>query len=231
MKRLVAAVLVAMLMLGASSALAAGKINVEQENFMTVKDYNDYAYAFAKVTNTGNKLIRVNAGILEVFDAEGDVITSTDNMYKYAEYLEPDEYTYVYIGAKLEEGQMANVDDYLLTITGKSESENRTKRLEVKDLSFKRGVQEGYSTYDYAYFTVVNNTDEVMWNVKVIYALLDDLGNILFVRTDSIDWNEGLAPGSSICYKENIDSDFMAYYDAHDLVPTKVDAIAFVNYN
>lgn len=229
MKRFVVTLLIATLLCGVTSAFAAGKINVEKENCIALNNYRDYAYGYAKVKNVGNKMIKINAGILEVFDAEGDVITSTDSLRKYAEYLEPDEYTYVYLYAQLEEGQMEQIDDYLLTITGKSDAGYVTKRLTVKDFDFQRDVKSGYSTYDYAYFTVVNNTNEVVWGVDIVYALLDGDDNILYVGSGGLDSNEGLAPGSSILFKERIDSDFMSYYDAHNLIPSKVDAIAYVN--
>lgn len=230
MKKIVALVLSLLVIVSATSALAAGKISVVQEDFYALTTYSDYAYAFAKVANVGNKVIKVNAGILEVFDEEGDNLTSSDNLYKYAENLEPDEYTYVYMYTKLEEGQLEQVDDYLLTLTGKSETNTMTKRLQVKDLDFQRDVQvTRYSQYDYAYFTVVNDTEETVWDIRIVYALLDDNDKILYVGNDSIDSNKGLAPGSSIEIKESISRKFMEYYDAHGLVPSKVDAIAYVD--
>ena len=230
MKKILTVVLSLILLVSASSALAAGKISVEQEDFYALNNYSDYAYVFAKVANVGNKVIKINAGILEVFDEEGENLTSSDTLYKYAENLEPDEYTYVYMSAKLEDGQLEQVDDYLLTITGKSETNTITKRLPVMNLDFQRNVQVNrYSTYDYAYFTVVNDTDETIWDINFVYALLDDNDNILYVNNDSIGSSKGLAPGSSIEIRESINSRFMTYYDEHDLVPSKVDAIAYIN--
>jgi len=230
MKRLIALVLSLLILASATSALAAGKISVVQENFYALNNYSDYGYAFAKVANVGNKVIKINAGILEVFDGEGDNLTSTDSLYSYAENLDPDEYTYVYMLAKLEDGQLEQVDDYLLTITGKSETSYITKRLTVKDLDFQRNVQVNrYSTYDYAYFTVVNDTEETIWNIRFVYALLDDNDQILYVDSDYIDSNKGLTPGSSVEVRESINNRFMTYFDEHDLVPTKVDVIAYVD--
>ena len=230
MKKFLAVLLSLILLVSTSSALAAGKISVVQEDFYALNNYSDYAYVFAKVANVGNKVIKINAGILEVFDGEGDNLTSSDSLHSYAENLEPDEYTYVYMNAKLEDGQLEQVDDYLLTITGKSETNTVTKRLTVKDLDFQRNVQVNrYSTYDYAYFTVVNDTDETIWNIKFVYALLDDNDKILYVDYDSIDSNKGLAPGSSMEIRESINNRFMTYYDEHDLAPSKVDVIAYVD--
>lgn len=230
MKKVLAVILSLVLLLTVSTSLAAGKINVEKENFFALNAYSDYAYVFAKIKNVGNKPIKVNAGILEVFDAEGENITSSDSLRSYAENLEPDEYTYVYMSAKLEDGQLEKVDDYLLTVTGKSDSDKTTKRLTVQDLDFKRNVSVNkYSTNDYAYFTVVNDTDETIWDIYVVYALLDEDDNILFVESDNLGSSKGLAAGSSIQFREDINSKFMEYYDAHGLVPSKIDVIAYVD--
>ena len=164
MKKVVAMVLSVIMLLSMTSALAAGKVSVVQENFYALKNYYDYGYVLAKVANVGNKPIKINAGILEVYDAEGDNLTSTDSLKKYAEYLDSDEYTYVYMAAKLEEGQLEHVDDYLLTITGKSDTKGPTRRVTVKDVDFKRDYKVNeYYTYDCAFFTVVNETDETIW--------------------------------------------------------------------
>lgn len=230
MRKTLALLLVMVLLLPAVTAMAAGKVSVVQENFFALNNYSDYGYVFAKVANVGNKPIKVNAGILEIFDAEGENITSSDYLRNYAEYLEPDQYTYVYLYAKLEEGQLEKVDDYLLTITGKSDANATTRRLTVKDVDFVRNYQTSrYSTNDCGFFTIVNDTDEIIWNIKIVYALLDDDDNILYVDSDYIDSNKALAPGSSIIVRETINSNFVTYYDAHDIVPSKIDVIAYVN--
>lgn len=84
-------------------------------------------------------------------------------------------------------------------------------------------------TNDCGFFTIVNDTDEIIWNIKIVYALLDDDDNILYVESDYIDSNKALAPGSSIIVRETINSKFVTYYDAHDIVPSKIDVIAYVN--
>lgn len=232
MKKAVVFLLSVVLLLVTSTAMAAGKVSVTQENFYALHTYSDYGYVFAKVENVGNKAIKINAGILEIFDGEGDNLTSTDYLNSYASSLEPDEYTYVYMYAKLEDGQLEKVDDYLLTVTGKSDSDSSCRRLTVKDVDFVRDYQlSKYSTYDCGFFTVVNDTNETIWNIKIVYALLDDNDNILFVDSDYIDSNKGLTPGSSLQIRESINNSFVKYYDAHDIVPTKIDVIAYVEAN
>ena len=61
-----------------SIAFCAGKLSVAQENFHVVSYWGTYGYAFAKVENIGDKPIKVNAGVLEIFDENGDALTSSD---------------------------------------------------------------------------------------------------------------------------------------------------------
>ena len=229
MKKVFAILISLCLIMAIPTAMAAGKVSVTQENFYALNVYSDYGYVFAKVTNVGNKAIRINAGILEIFDGDGENLTSTDSLKSFASNLEPDEYTYVYMQTKLEDGQLEKVDDYLLTITGKSDAKSSCKRLTVKDVDFVRNYQiNKYSTSDCGFFTVVNDTDETVWNIKIVYALLDDNDNILYVESDYMNRNKGLTPGSSIQFREDINSKFVEYYDTHDIIPTKIDVIAYV---
>ena len=50
--------------------LAAGKLSVEQENFHVIQSYSVYGYTYAKVANVGDKPIKINTGLLEIFDAK-----------------------------------------------------------------------------------------------------------------------------------------------------------------
>ena len=74
MKKLLAFVLC----LGATSAFAAGKLSVTQENFHHITGFWNYGYAYAKVENVGDKPIKVNAGVLEMYDENGEVIADPD---------------------------------------------------------------------------------------------------------------------------------------------------------
>ena len=109
--------------LSTTTVFAAGKLNVPQENFIVTDLYNVYGYAYAKVENIGDKPMVVNAGLLEIFDTAGDTITSEDYMAAYAKNLQPGEYTYVKMYSRIEDVEASDVDDYLLTITGKSEAQ------------------------------------------------------------------------------------------------------------
>lgn len=229
MKKLVSILLTLALCLGCTCALAAGKLNVVQENtYFVVTDYSKNYYAYAKVENSGDKAIMVNDGLLEVYDAEGTAITSSDWPETYARYLQPGEYTYVSFSCYegFEEG--AEPNDYALTLTGKANKDNTNVRFPV-ETELKLNVQEDeWNTYDYMYATVTNSTDEVVYDLYVVLALLDADGNILYVESEGLYGSVGLNPGSSITVRAYISSDFMEYFEKNNLTPTSVDAIAYV---
>ncbi len=225
MKKTIALFLCLLLSSVSISALAAGKLSVDQENFHVVSSYWTYGYAYAKVTNVGDKQIKVNAGVLEIYDESGDAITSSDYLSAYAAYLEPGEYTYVKMYSEIESG---TARDYMLTLTGKTENSKKTLRLPV-DTDLQLNVISGWWTYNYMYATITNNTDKASYNISVVLALLDADGNILHIEDDSLYSDKALAPGSSIIIRKDISSMYMDYFAANGLIPASVDAIAYVN--
>ena len=229
MKRIICLFLMLTLLLSIIGASAAGKLSVDQENFHVVSGYWTYGYAYAKVSNTGDKPIKVNAGILEIYDNAGDVITSQDYMSSYAEYLQPGEYTYIKISDEIKDADKGIVAaDYMLTITGKSSTSKISKRLPVKT-DLELNVQSGWWTYNYMYVTITNNTEAPIYGIDVVIALLDADGNILYIDDDSLTSSRALTPGSSIIIREDISSSFIDYFADNNLIPVTVDAIAYID--
>ena len=229
MKKVISMLLAFILLCVAVTALAAGKLSTTQENFWVISSYWTYAYAYAKIENVGNKPISVNAGVLEIYDENSDVITSSDYIRTYAKTLQPGEYTYVSVSKEIEIAEdVGKPDDYMLTITGKTDDSSSTLRLPVETrLSF--GESNGWWTEDYMYATVTNNTDDVVYNISTVFALLDDEGQILYIDEDSLYSSHGLTPGSSIVIKQEIPSSFMDYFTAKGINPTVLDVIAYVD--
>lgn len=227
MKKITALVLAMILFVCANPAFAAGKITVTQENFHIIDSYSLYTYAYAKVENTGNKPMMVNAGLLEVYNADGDTITSNDYLNTYAKYLEPGEYTYCSLSAKVEDDStVADIDDYLLTISGKSDNSYVTKRFPVVTDYQKDVAVSKYSKYDYMYATVTNDTDETVYGVSVILVLLDDDENILYMESDSL-YDKGILPGGSVVIRADVSSTSIEAYEKAGFEATHCDAIAY----
>lgn len=229
MKKMLVVLMTLCMIFGTVSASAAGRLSVVQEDFHVIKDYSLYGIAYARIENVGNKPMKIHAGILEIFDKEGDTITSTDKLYAYAQYLEPGEYTYVKMSSTVDDVGADDVDDYLMTVTGKSDNTTRTHRFPC-EAEFKRNVKSGsYYTYDYLYVTVTNDTDEIVYGVNTVVALIATDDTILYVGNDYLSSNKGILPGSSVIFRYTLDSDYVKYYDENDYEYASVDAIAYVN--
>lgn len=229
MKKAICISISLLLVLLTSCAFAAGKLSTTQENFWVISGWTTYAYAYAKVENVGNKPIKVNAGVLEVYDENGDVITSNDYINAHARYLQPNEYTYATINSRVELAEnVGKPDDYMMTITGKTDDSGTTIRLPVEGkLSLDEG--NGWSKRDYVYATVTNNTEEIAYGISVVFAVLDSDGNILYVGDDDIYSSRGLTSGSSIVFKMEISSSHLEYFDSKGIKPVSVDVIAYIN--
>jgi len=211
----------------ACPALAAGKLVVEQENFHVTVSYSLYGYAFARVENTGNKPAEFSAGLLEIYDAEGDTLTSTDSVYCYPRYLEPGETGYVYAYDSIDTTEaLEDVDDYLLTVTGKS-TESKVVLYPVTAY-YQTNVQvTKYSSYNYVVAEVTNNTDETVFGLEMVVVLLDDSDNILYMGRNSYYSSTGINAGSTITYRESISNDWFDAWTREGLTPTHAVAIAY----
>ncbi|MDO4620822.1 MAG: hypothetical protein Q4B09_09410 [Lachnospiraceae bacterium] len=223
-KALGLALTAAMLVSQAVPCFAAGKLEVTQENFHI---FGNYAYAYARVENTGDRPIKIQAGILEVFDAEGENITSADYINSFGSILQPEEYTYVSMYVSLDDSQVAEVDDYMLTVTGKSDLDYTTTRFAVEP-DFQKDVQDGYWNYDYMYGKVTNETDETVYNMQVGLALLDDEENILYLDSSSL-YNYGIEPGSAVTYRTSLYDTYKEALEKEGLTATHVDAVAYTD--
>lgn len=229
MKKISALVLALVLVLCcAAPAMAAGKLEIEAESFILIDtNYSDYVYGYAKVVNSGDKAIKVNDGLFEIYDSEGEAIDSTDWLSTYAEYLQPGEYTYVsgyFYGVE----DLAAIDDHVLDVSGKSDNSKTTVRLPV-ETELALGVQESaYWTRNWMYVTYTNNTNDVIYGVQVVAALLDAEGKILYMDSNST-YNCALTPGSSMIVRMEISDNFMQLFEKEGLTPATVDAIAYAN--
>ena len=132
MKKWTALLLTLALALSATSAMAAGKLTVNQETYVAAEGYSLKSYIFAEVENTGDKNIAFNDGLLEILNADGDP-TNNETIYRmYPEILAPGEkgyitdYTYPSDASTLDD-----IADYSLVVTGKSTKDEAPVRLEA----------------------------------------------------------------------------------------------------
>ena len=229
MKRVLSRVtaLAIVLILLTCPAMAAGKMTVQQENFHVTDSYSVYGYGFAKVENTGDKPVEFSAGLLEIYDGDGDTLTSTDYMYCFPSTLQPGEYGYISVYDDIDAvDTYSQVDDYMMTVTGKSGDDGIIRFPVVGD--YQEDVQVSkYTTYDYVIAEITNNTDSTVFNLEVVIALLDDEDNILYVTHNNFYNSTGINAGSTITYRESLSSAFYEAWQREGVTPTHVDVIAY----
>ena len=226
MKRMTAILLTVALLLAAVPALAAGKIVVSNERTFITDEGNGQFYVYARLDNKGNKPIQVNAALLEVYDEDGDNIAYTSTYSTWAKSMEPGEYTYIKMVIKLDEGMSEKVDDYALSVTGKSVNDRKTVRL-PSTCEYEAGVQEGEKTTNYMYCTLTNTTDKPLSEFFVCFALLDEEDNILYIGSYNQNSNIAVMPGSAIQIRVPVEAAFAAYMEKEGLAPAKADTIVY----
>lgn len=226
MKKALVLVLVLGLLLAALPAGADGKLSVEQENFHVIELYGVYGFVYAKVANVGDQAIKVSNALMEVMDKNGNVIASTDYFNEHARYLEPGEYTYLNLSESIVDRPAADVDGCTLTVTGESDAGYKNLRLPVV-CEYKENVQVDWNTRNFMYATVTNNTEDIIYDLGVVLALLDAQGNILYMDSSYMGSDKGLSPGSTIIVKKQVENYFVQFFESKGLVPAYLDAIAY----
>lgn len=204
--------------------VAGGKLEIVQENLHFVKSYSNYdLYLYAKVQNVGDREIKLNDSVLEVYNANGEVVASKEYGDANAAYLLPGEYTYLEM--VIYDQLTEEPTNYKLTVVERTDKDTRNDRYPVTT-DLQLGVEQGYRTVDYMYATVTNPTNETVYDMEVALTLLDDAGNILLME-DQMFFDMGLCPGSSMTVRIEIEEYMKDYFEENGLKPAVVDAIAF----
>ena len=207
-------------------ALAAGKLTVNQERMIALDSYGTVDVdVYAEVENTGDKPVEFSAGLVELFDADGNTIDSTDYVYCYPAVLAPGEKGYIYVSMYPDNATVAtDIADYALTVTGKGSS-GTTTRMNAAG-TYDANVQDGYWTYNYLTAAITNETADTVYDLYCVYALKDAEGTLLYVYY-STAYYIGVPAGGTMYMRTALPDTMLAYLDANGLTPATVDAIAY----
>jgi hypothetical protein len=216
-------ILTVMLILACAFALADGKQKVVQKNYYVVESYSNYFYFFAKVENAGDAPITLDTGMLVIFDQDDEIVQTENYVYPYPRYLEPGEYAYARDWTFLEIGA-DDIGDVKFSI-GLDRLRNPVTRIPCEAVYDAGDPLSKYD--DYIYVTIANTTDQTLFNLRVVGALLDEEGNILYVGQDSMS-NLGIHAGSTVTARLYIDSDFAEHFMNNRIVPAVVDALVYI---
>ena len=210
------------------AASAEGVLTVTQQNFHVVTSGSSITgYLYAKLENTGDAPLKIDTASLEIYDADGNVLASSTTLWRFAEYLQPGEYTYGYMNPSIKDIESADVvADYAVEITGRDLTNRYTFRLPVETV-FEPGVEGDPFNSDTITTTLTNDADQTVFDIAVMRVLLDDAGNILYLDSDNMYSYKGLTPGSSIVVRRQVPNSFRDYFTEKGYKPAAVDSIGY----
>ncbi len=191
----------------AAPAFAAGKLEVVQEKFYSLEPYDGsfYTYIYAEVTNSGDKAVEFGNALWEIYNADGDALDSSDWLSCYPDVLEPGQVGYVSAQMSMDDIESAEeAADYLLTVTGKGAKENPIVTMPA---TVKYVYTEGdwRNTHELI-ATVTNDTNDVLYDFRVVFAVKNAEGQLLYVEDVNPSY-VGILPGTSIEVKCNLSYD------------------------
>ena len=232
MKRLFALMLALALLTVALPAWAeeaqGPALTVTRENFHVYGTKTIYCYLYARVDNNTDVPLKLDTGAMNAYDADGNVVGTSTSMWRYAEYLQPGEHTYVYFNPRIEGVETPDqVVKYDLEINSREDSRKTTFCL-AQETVFEDDVAEGSWSNDYITTTVTNDADQNVFDLTIVRALLDDKGNIMYIDSDNMYSYKALTPGSSIIVRRPMNTSFRDYLDEKGYKAASVDCIAYV---
>jgi len=212
-------------------AFGEGKLKVTKKNFYKISSGSyAYGYVMAQVENVGDKPVQLKGATMEIFDKAGEVLGSTDSYSCPMKYLQPGEHTYLKMYASLDPEKLDDVEKNKLSLSDKSDLDRKCIVLPC-EFEFKKDVKEGYSTHDYMYATVTNNTDQPLYSIMTTFAMKDKKENILFVTSNSFGSSQALMPGSSVLIKMEMDYNFRKYCEENNKKVKTIDVQAYCYVN
>ena len=226
MKKLLILVLLSALLLPATT-LAAGRLVITQEVFFVRPMLSYYASeTYAEVTNTGDRPVKYNGGMIELYDVDGNSIESSNIYSMYPPILGPGEVGYIYDTTSVREAEEKSyIDDYLLTITSKGENEETITYLPSEGW-YGEYQRSAYTTEYRLVAAITNDTAETLDNISVVIALYDKDDNLIYA--DSVrPYSIGVPSGQSIEFRTTVDSRILEAWEQEELEPARIVTIAY----
>ena len=227
MKKMMAVLLALLLSLGCGSALAAGKLIVNQEAYVPLAWFDSFAgYVFAEIQNTGDKNVEFNSGVFEILDGEGEAVADGSLYAAYPNVLAPGETGYIFSYERAEDAEsIEDIADYTLNIMGKSTSEEVSTRIAAKAEVVKRESRWG-DEETYVVLTLTNEGAETVFGLEGAYGVYDAEGKLMYAGCIT-GYSVGLPAGQTLQMLDRIDEDFLSYWTEKGLAPAEVKAIAY----
>ena len=212
---------------GGSGIGVAPEVNPEltvlSESFKVIESYSGFRGVYiAKVRNDNDMPVFIRGGSMTVTDAKGNQAGEATYMASTgSRYLEPGEVSFYSMNADLaEDGEYTFTPEVEVSTEG-----YRTDRpVTVAETSFVPA--EGYNNA-YMRATVVNDTDEMLAGLRVVYALTDAEGTLIDLRDEELYRHE-LGANSTIVMVTSMDGKTQEYCAAKGIEPANVEAYAWI---
>jgi len=223
MKKTVACLLAAVLLLAAVPALAGESLEVLKENFWQYNnEYTQFSCFYAKVQNKSAEPVMISECDLDMKDADGNVLVQDEFGSVFGLVLQPGEYTYASF-YEYREGQEEVADCAFSCKETAPEDSCGTVRFESTAVLEK--TQDEWDTYLTILVSVTNPTEEPLYDLSCLAVLLDAEDNILYISTDCA-YDLGIAPGSTVTFRFSVPG---YYLEGMSLEGLKVDSLALVD--
>lgn len=192
---------------------------------MFIYDDDDNGYFFARVENTGDAGGYVGSGTLDILDENDNVIVTKNYVSPNPSsiWLEPGEYAYLDLYLWEKAFLETPVADYNFTIPAGKWGDKYEQIPCEGDFYF-----DPDDKYDNAVFvTFTNLTDELLHDFETVVALYDEEGYLIYSESNT-NYDVSVHPGSTITVKIDISSTLVEYLGNHDITPTSVEVLTYV---
>lgn len=203
-------------------------VSILNENFLVYQVYGGLkGYYYAKIQNNTETPYFVNGGTFVLTDADGNAVGEE---LKYpnsrgSRYLEPGEISFISFRVDIPE-DLENPNYYVVIKAEKDTYSSKDYAVTVSS------TEIGTDRYGNPAMkaAITNTTDEFLPGINVIIAMEDAEGKVIWMREESL-YNYELGPNSTIKLTGSIDSDALEYFTSAGIVPTTVEAYAYVEIN
>lgn len=211
-----------------TTALAAGKATVTQEAFYVTPFLGYFAgEIYCEITNTGDKPVKLESGVYEFYDADGESIDSGSIYSFYPRILLPGEKGTAIITSGIKEAtEPAYIADYSVSVVGKSAKPEDVLRYPVSNI--RTSEYDPYGIYQAFYATVNNDSASPTGDVSIVFFAYDANGNILYTCERDTS-GMSLLPGSSMDMYCLIDNDILKQLDTAGKGIATIHAIAYAD--
>ena len=200
------------------------QITVVEQRFINMDD-DGRGFYFAKVQNTGNAAGYVDyKGNIVLFDADGNIILTENYVHTKPSdvYLAPGEYAYVCENIYDDAIDESPVADCKFSIKAVDDGEEYAKIASEAKIHYEPDEEDD----NYVDVTFTNTTDEILYDYKIVAAMYDQNGELLFINAETVS-GIGVHPGSTVTIRLYISEDIVMYFYREGLTPTTVDALVY----